>query len=500
MDKRTILAIVLSMLVMLTWSYVARQNASHLQPIENKTVTSMNPSLPVALQDPLGNLATEEVLLDGKRIFFLPQRAGIKQIKFSQYANHILEVNGLYLDGLSADFAQTTSPISFVLRDAEKTITQKYTYSKSNNCIELSITVQNNQNADLNLSLPLVLTRIGRPTGQEARFQSQEIIIKTKDKFWRAAPWKEYFSREPVEYIAYRDRYFCLVLQPQDHLRAAFNKKINSNASLAGLVLDIQVPANKQFTANFLLFAGAQEESVLGRINPEWRAIVNYGFFDAISKFLLKILRFLFKIVQNWGLAIILLSLLIYFVLFPLSLKQIHAMKEMQAIQPKVEELRKIYKDNPQKMNKEIMELYREHKVNPFGGCLPLLFQIPVFFSLYQALMRSWEIKGARFLWIKDLSQPDQLFTLPTQLPVIGNSLNILPLLMCLIMFLQQKMTAKSAVSSEQQKMMLVLFPILFGVIFYHMPAGLVLYWLVNSLLMFVYQLKLSKTDGQKQK
>jgi len=174
----------------------------------------------------------------------------------------------------------------------------------------------------------------------------------------------------------------------------------------------------------------------------------------------------------------------------------------MQLLQPKIEELRKNYKDNPQKLNKEIMELYKQHKVNPFGGCIPLILQIPIFFALYQALIRSIALKGAKFLWIKDLSEPDRFFSLPTTIPIIGNEINILPILMAIGMFVKQKisMSKVSSGSAEQQKMMMILMPIMFGVIFYHMPSGLVLYWFVNSALMLVYQIRISKTNEIKNK
>ncbi|MDD2680043.1 MAG: YidC/Oxa1 family membrane protein insertase, partial [Candidatus Omnitrophica bacterium] len=157
--------------------------------------------------------------------------------------------------------------------------------------------------------------------------------------------------------------------------------------------------------------------------------------------------------------------------------------------------LRKQYKDNPQKMNKEIMELYRTHKVNPFGGCLPLILQMPIFFALYNALMRSVALKGAKFLWIKDLSEPDKLFILPVSLPVLSNEFNILPLIMAIGMFFQQKISsaAASGPSAEQQKIMLIVMPVMFGLIFYRMPSGLVLYWLVNSLLMLGFQLQMNR-------
>ena len=141
------------------------------------------------------------------------------------------------------------------------------------------------------------------------------------------------------------------------------------------------------------------------------------------------------------------------------------------------------------------MELYREHKVNPLGGCLPLILQMPIFFALYNALMRSIVLKGAKFLWIKDLSEPDRLLVLPQSLPILGNELNILPIIMAIGMFVQQKISSTSSSGSvaEQQKMMIIVMPIIFGLIFYRMPAGLVLYWFINSTLMLIFQLRMNR-------
>ena len=118
-------------------------------------------------------------------------------------------------------------------------------------------------------------------------------------------------------------------------------------------------------------------------------------------------------------------------------------MQQMKNLQPHMQKLKELHKDNPQKLNKEMMGLYKQYNVNPFGGCLPMLLQIPIFIALYQGLIRSVELKGARFLWIKDLSRPDAL-SLPFSLPVLGNSINILPILMVVMMFLQQKVSQGS--------------------------------------------------------
>jgi YidC/Oxa1 family membrane protein insertase len=160
----------------------------------------------------------------------------------------------------------------------------------------------------------------------------------------------------------------------------------------------------------------------------------------------------------------------------------------MQAIQPKVKALQEQYKSDPQQMNKAVMEMYRKNKVNPLGGCLPLLLQMPIFIALYQTLTQSIELRGAKFFWwIKDLSAPDSFYTLPFSIPLLGNHVNILPLLMIGSMIWQQKLTPTASASKEQAKMMLLM-PVVFGFIFYNLPAGLVLYWFINNVLTILHQ------------
>jgi YidC/Oxa1 family membrane protein insertase len=167
-------------------------------------------------------------------------------------------------------------------------------------------------------------------------------------------------------------------------------------------------------------------------------------------------------------------------------------MQQMKKIQPHLQKLKEMHKDNPQKLNKETMELYKKYNVNPLGGCLPLLLQMPIFIALYQGLIHSIRLKGAHFLWIKDLASPDAIVKMSSPLPLIGKNINLLPLLMIGAMFFQQKTsqintgTEISAQQQQQQKTMMLLMPLLFGVFFYKMPSGLVLYWLTNTVLMTV--------------
>ena len=175
-------------------------------------------------------------------------------------------------------------------------------------------------------------------------------------------------------------------------------------------------------------------------------------------------------------------------------------MRKMQEVQPHIENMRKLHKDNPQKLNRELAELYKQYNVNPFGGCLPLIIQMPIFFALYQGLMKSIELKGAHFLWIKDLSNPD-FINLPFTLPLIGSQLHVLPILTAIAMLFQQRssmqnMGSGSPEQKQQQKIMMVFFPIFFGFLFYNFPSGLVLYWLTNTVLMLIEHATLKKAHA----
>ena len=162
-------------------------------------------------------------------------------------------------------------------------------------------------------------------------------------------------------------------------------------------------------------------------------------------------------------------------------------MRRMQTLQPMMEKIRQEHKSNPQRMNKEIGALYKEHQVNPLSGCFPMLLQFPILIALYQGLLRFVELKGATCLWINDLSQPDKI-ALPFTLPLVGKELHILPLMMAGFMLVQQKIsmgnnTAMSPEQRQQQKIMTIMMPIMFGFMFYNFSSGLVLYWLTSTIL-----------------
>jgi YidC/Oxa1 family membrane protein insertase len=163
-------------------------------------------------------------------------------------------------------------------------------------------------------------------------------------------------------------------------------------------------------------------------------------------------------------------------------------MKKMQALQPKIKALQEQHKNDQAKISREMMELYKRHKVNPMGGCLPMVLQIPVFIAFYQVLAQTAELQGEPFIfWVKDLSGPDRAWTFPFQIPFLGDSVNILPILMIGSMVWQQQLTPHTG-TPEQQKVMMIM-PLVMGVILYQLPSGLVLYWFVSNLLSIIHQL-----------
>ena len=502
MEKRLILAIVLSLIILLSWSAII----SRTHPLENKGVITENLSkAPQAINQEkvLPTTPPEETLptiifeQDKIKVGFIESQAAIKEVFFKNYPKgSLLLRNGFAINDPSLNFKKirsTDNSITFQHVDGNKKIVKAFIFSNTGYELWLEINVQNDSSSPLQIDLPLWLGILDFTLGG-ASSQFQDIVVQTKEKTMHLTARKDQEFAQ-FQFIALRDRYFCAILQPEKIDTMGLLRKIDAGKLQAGIIPGaFSLLPGAQMTEKFHIYLGPQELHVISSINPQWATVVYYGTFDFISQILLRTLEFIHRLVHNWGVAVIILSFLVYLFLFPLTLKQMRSMKEMQLLQPKIEQLRTTYKDNPQRLNKEIMELYKEHKVNPFGGCLPLILQIPIFFALYQALMRSTTLKGANFLWIKDLSEPDRLFTLKFSLPVLGNEFNILPILMAIGMFIQQKISSVGATSSttaEQQKMMTIIMPILFGFIFYHMPSGLVLYWFVNSMLMLAYQFRI---------
>ncbi len=287
-------------------------------------------------------------------------------------------------------------------------------------------------------------------------------------------------------YAGFDDGFFAFIWIPEaDSKPSLAISKTENNTPVVRLSPDKGAFSGK-------LFFGPKQTDVLKGLNIGAEKIIDFGWFDIIAKPLILFMNFTYRFTHNYGIDIIILTILIKIIFYPLSVKSYKSMKEMQKLQPQVMKLKEKYKNDKQKLNQEMMGLYKARGVNPMGGCLPMIIQIPVFFALYKALSGAIELRHAHFLWwINDLSAPEDLFSFV--IPGIGFTvpIRILPLVMGITQVIQQKMTPTSA-DPLQEKMMLFM-PIFFTFLFWGFPAGLVLYWLVNNVISIGQQYYINK-------
>mgnify|MGYP000356050844 CR=1 FL=1 len=242
------------------------------------------------------------------------------------------------------------------------------------------------------------------------------------------------------------------------------------------------------------LFVGPQEEKVLENIAPGLELVKDYGWLTILAKPIFWLLEKIHGVVNNWGWAIILLTVLIKLVFFPLSAASYKSMARMKEVQPRLLEMKERYKGEPQKLNQAMMEMYRKEKINPLGGCFPVRIQIPVFIALYWVLLASVEMRAAPWVgWIEDLSKPDTLFGV-----WLGAPIGLLPILMAVSMFIQTKLNPTPPDPIQAKLMMLM--PIAFSFMFFFFPSGLVLYWVVNNVLSIAQQWQINKIYGGSKK
>ena len=294
-----------------------------------------------------------------------------------------------------------------------------------------------------------------------------------------------------ILWAAYEGTYFMTGVIPEQN--EGISLKLSAEGEkVRSLLIGVEdvIPANGHLQYNYQVYFGPKKIETLKEAGHDLERIVNFGWFDKLAKPALFLLNFFYGYVGNYGIAIILVTILIKLLFWPIAQKGLKSMKNMQKIQPKMAKLKEKYKDDKTRLNEEMMNLYKTYKVNPVGGCLPMLMQIPVFFALYKVLLQAIELRHAPFmLWITDLSAPDRLF-IGIDLPYLGG-LPVLTLLMGASMFLQQKMTPAPA-DPTQAKIMMFL-PVIFTFMFLNFASGLVLYWFVNNLLSIAQQYLINK-------
>jgi YidC/Oxa1 family membrane protein insertase len=294
-----------------------------------------------------------------------------------------------------------------------------------------------------------------------------------------------------ITWIAYEGTYFMTGVIPAEQAGQIVQLSANGDKVSTVLTSDpVIIPAQGSMQYKYSIYYGPKKISILKQAGSELERIVNFGWFTVIAKPTLVLLNFIYRYIHNYGIAIILLTVFIKALFWPIAQKGMKSMRNMQKIQPKISKLKEKYKDDSARMNQEMMNLYKTYKINPLGGCLPMVLQIPVFFALYKVLLQAIELRHAPFmLWITDLSAPDRLWA-GLHIPYLGG-FPVLTLLMGASMFLQQKMSPAPA-DPTQAKIMMFL-PLIFTFMFLNFASGLVLYWLVNNLLSIGQQYMINK-------
>jgi YidC/Oxa1 family membrane protein insertase len=279
---------------------------------------------------------------------------------------------------------------------------------------------------------------------------------------------------QDVVWSAFEDKYFLKAIIPQGG--GVQKVLVQKDADIVENVF-VSPPHTLQpgetFSLNYLLYFGPKDLDILKMVDHQLARAVDFGFFAPIARPLLYLLKFFYSFIGNYGVAIILLTAIIKALFWPLTQKSYSSMKAMQKLQPEMLRIKEKFKNDRERLNRETMELYKTNRVNPLGGCLPMVVQIPVFFALYKVLLESIELRHAPFaLWLTDLSAKDPYY--------------ITPIVMGATMFIQQKMTPTNM--DPMQAKMFMIMPVVFTFLFLNFPSGLVIYWLVNNVLTIAQQ------------
>ncbi len=365
-----------------------------------------------------------------------------------------------------------------------------YTFKRHSYAIDVRHEVTNQQAQAVTPALYLQLVRDSSKPNGESKFYSTytgPALYTEKDKFHKvsfeeiekgkAKENKKVGANEP-SWVGMVQHYFVSAWVPEvQRSREIYTEKID-NLYRAGITQSLgELAPGATVKAEAKLYVGPQDQDALSKLAPGLERVVDYGLLSFLADPIFILLQWFYKIVGNWGWAIILLTVLIKLAFYPLSAAGYKSMARMKNVTPRLQALKERYKDDKAKMQQAMMDLYREEKINPMGGCLPILIQIPVFIALYWVLLASVEMRGAPWLgWIHDLAAPDPFY--------------ILPIVMMASMLLQFKLNPTPP-DPVQAKMMMIM-PLVFGVMFFFFPAGLVLYWVVNNILSIAQQWRIN--------
>jgi len=385
------------------------------------------------------------------------------------------------------------APATLVLRGRTSdgvTVVKSITFAPDDYLLDYEVSVINYGDADQNLRTRHLFGEGAQPSGTESSYQAHwgpiylaEDSIETEDP----EDVQQLFIVRDAGWVGITDTYFLSAVKNESTVSYSFYK--SEPNPMAGAEPEwiahygVELPAvdlapNKQITSHFKMFLGPKKTEEMEKFGESLEGALDLGVLEIISKPMLAMLRWFHGYTGNYGVAIILLTIVVRVALFPLTYKGMASMKRMQKLQPKMKALREKFKNDKERLNREMMLLYKRGKVNPLGGCLPLLLQMPIFFALYWALSGAIELRHSPFIfWVTDLSAPDGLY--------------VTPILMGVSMMVQQKLTPTTPDPMQARIMMWM--PAIFTVFMLQFPAGLTTYWFTSNLLSIVQQLVINR-------
>ena len=399
-------------------------------------------------------------------------------------------------EGLEYDFRYTHNGV---------TVRKGYRFREDSYAFELHVAVENQSSSTI---VPLFAVTLPAAVVEGQDFKEQGFVLMTESSrevellsglgtgsWWGGEAKREIRYPSPIDWIGVGLTYFVSAVVPEDPTQA--HARVGaSQPGKAGVVQvyfnGTELPPGQSARRVFRAYMGPKEPERLQAVDETLLQTIDLGWswVKPLTRAFDWLLKALHSFVPNYGLAIIILTIMVRLSTAPLTNKQMRSMERMRSLSPKLKELKEKYGDDRQKQSEEMMKLYRQEGVNPLGGCLPMVLQLPVFIGLFYALRSSIQLRQAPFFgWINDLSAPDALFIIPgLEIPF-----RVLPLFMGATMYIQQRITPMQQMDPAQQKMMITMMPLMMTFVFYQFPSGLVLYWMVSNVLAVSHQLWIGK-------
>ncbi len=389
--------------------------------------------------------------------------------------------------------------VTFQWRSKRGVIIEKsYVFSPDTYLIGVDVTVKNQSASAIRDQLTLSMIDIVEKTSSRYGFSGPSVMVDNKLEKIKPKKLSDQNSfNGNISWAAYQEQYFMSTIIPSkpENTSVKFLLEGDDTFIESRVLMPVSTIAPDSSAAyNYNVYFGPKSISILKKMGHQLEKVTNFGFFDFIARPCLWIMNLIYRFIPNYGVAIILLTLIIKGILWPLGNKSYKSMSQMKKMQPLMAEIRERYKDDKQKMNMEMMSLYKTYKVNPLGGCLPMLVQFPVLFGLYEMLYQAVELRHKPFIgWINDLSAPERLGHFGFHIPFMHApyGIPVLTILMGVTMFVQQKMQPPMGDPSQAKMMMFM--PLFFIVICVNLSSGLVLYWFVSNVISIIQQYYVTK-------